>query len=72
MRHWWDNADRGKLMYLEKNLSPYYFMHQKILTIWPSIKTWASVVRGEQLTTSAIAWPNKQWVKMHCKGCIYS
>jgi hypothetical protein len=32
IEHGWDNADKGKLMYLEKNLSPYHFIHHKTLT----------------------------------------
>jgi hypothetical protein len=27
--HWWNDTDKGKLQYLEKNLSQYYAAHYK-------------------------------------------
>ena len=32
MEGWWNDADREKLKYLEKNLSQYHFFHKKIRT----------------------------------------
>ena len=38
MEHWWNYTNRRKLMYLEKHLSQYHFIHQKSHLDWPRIK----------------------------------
>jgi len=35
MDHWWDDTDRGKLKYLEKNLSHCYFDQHQSHKHWP-------------------------------------
>jgi len=43
----WNDADREKLKYLEKNLSQCYFDHHKSSVDWPGIIPWTSAVRSD-------------------------
>jgi len=38
MKHWWKDADWGKLKYLEESLSQCHYVHQKFRTDCPEIK----------------------------------
>ena len=38
MEHWWNDANRRKLMYLEKQLSQCHFIQKKSNLDWPRIK----------------------------------
>jgi hypothetical protein len=38
MEHWWNDTDRGKLKYWEKNLSQYHFVHHKTHMDRPGIE----------------------------------
>jgi hypothetical protein len=37
MEHWWNDTDRGKLKYWEKNLSQCYFVHHKSQVKGPGV-----------------------------------
>jgi hypothetical protein len=37
MKHWWDDADRGKRRYSEKTPSKCHFVYQKSHIDWPTI-----------------------------------
>jgi hypothetical protein len=36
--HWWDDTDREKPKYLERNLSQRHFVHKESQTEWPGIE----------------------------------
>jgi hypothetical protein len=36
-RHWWNNTDREKLKYSEKNLTQTHFVHYRSHMNWPEI-----------------------------------
>jgi hypothetical protein len=38
MEHWWNDADRGKPKYSEKNLSHCHFVHYRSLMDGPGIE----------------------------------
>ena len=68
IEHLWNATDSGKPKWLEKNVSlcPQQISHR--LT-WD--QTRASVVRGQQLTTSAVTWPvklTKNWKSFSMKS----
>jgi hypothetical protein len=35
MEHWWNNIDKEKLKYSEKNLPQYHLVHRKLNMDWP-------------------------------------
>jgi hypothetical protein len=52
---WWNDTDRGKRNYLEKNLSQWHFVHQKPHMDWPAWDlTQASAVTGLRLRLSHV------------------
>jgi len=55
MEHWWNNTDRGKRKYWEKNLSQCHFVHHAPHMDCPGTKPVAPVVIGRGLTASAMA-----------------
>jgi hypothetical protein len=46
MGHRWNNTERGKLKYLEKNLSHCHFIYHKSHMDWPGIEACVSVVEA--------------------------
>jgi len=38
MEHWWNNTDRGKAKYSEKNLPPFHCVHDKYRMDLPRIE----------------------------------
>jgi hypothetical protein len=57
MEHRWNEIDRGKPKYSEKNLSQCHFVYHKSHMDWPRHRTQASAVGGRQLTSWAMARP---------------
>ena len=52
IKHWW-NTDRGKLKYLEWNLSQYHFVDQKSHVDWRG-----DITQVAHRETWAMAWPS--------------
>jgi hypothetical protein len=38
VEHWWNDTERGKPKYTEKNLSQCHFIHHKFHVDWPGIE----------------------------------
>jgi hypothetical protein len=46
LEHWWNDIDRGKAKFYEKNLSWYHFVHYKFHMDWPGIEPGLLSVRA--------------------------
>jgi len=46
MEHWWNETDKGKLKYWQKNLPQWHFVHHKLHMDRPWDRTRAYVATG--------------------------
>ena len=59
MQHWWNDTDRGKLKYWERNLSQCHFVQHKSHMDWLGIEPNKSVPTSHNRHRSAAARTNQ-------------
>jgi hypothetical protein len=63
MKHWWNDSDRGKLRYWERNMSQCHFFHHKCHMDLPGIEA-----RPNRLSNATVKFVTHRvfWKRMLC------
>jgi hypothetical protein len=72
MEQWWNETDRGKLKYWEKNLSYCHFVHHKPHMDWPEIESGLCILCCDIHTkhTNFFCGPNAQFLNVIPGGML--